>query len=49
MSFIHHFDSLEGTRYHINKKHERLDILFITVVAILSGAEGWKGIKQLMP
>lgn len=46
MSFINHFESLEDTRSHINKKHELLDIIFLTVVAILSGAEGWKDIKQ---
>lgn len=46
MSFINHFDNLEDTRSHINKKHELLDIIFLTVVAILSGAEGWKDIKQ---
>jgi len=40
MSFIHHFDSLEDTCSHINKKHERLEIVFLTVEAILSGAEG---------
>lgn len=46
MSFINHFENLEDTRSHINKKHELLDILFLTVVAIMSGAEGWKDIKQ---
>ena len=46
MSFIDHFDSLEDTRSHINKKYELLDIIFLTVVAMLSGAEGWKDIKQ---
>lgn len=46
MSFIIHFESLEDTRSHINKKYELLDIIFLTVVAILSGAEGWKDIKQ---
>lgn len=46
MPFITHFETLEDTRSHINKKHELLDIIFLTVVAILSGAEGWKDIKQ---
>ena len=46
MSFIDHFETLEDTRSHINKKHELLDVIFLTVVAILSGAEGWKDIKQ---
>ena len=46
MSFITHFESLEDKRSHINKKHDLLDVIFLTVVAILSGAEGWKDIKQ---
>ncbi len=46
MSFISHFESLEDPRSHINKKHDLLDIVFLTVVAIISGAEGWKDIKQ---
>lgn len=45
MSFIDHFGELEDTRSHINKKHDLLDIIFLTVSAILSGAEGWKDIK----
>lgn len=45
MSFIDHFDELQDTRSHINKKHDLLDVIFLTVTAILSGAEGWKDIK----
>ena len=40
MAFIDHFTSLEDSRSHINKKHELIDVMFLTVVAILSGAEG---------
>lgn len=46
MAFIEHFNELEDTRSHINKRHDLLDIIFLTIVAILSGAEGWKDIKQ---
>ena len=46
MSFINHFNSIEDTRSHINQKHDLLDVIFLTVVAIISGAEGWKDIKQ---
>ncbi len=46
MSFLQHFENLEDPRTHINKKHELLDILFLPVAAVLSGAEGWKGIKE---
>ena len=45
MSFIDHFGELQDTRSHINKKHDLLDVIFLTVSAILSGAEGWKDIK----
>jgi predicted transposase YbfD/YdcC len=46
MSFINHFNDIQDTRSHINKKHELLDVIFLTVTAIISGAEGWKDIKQ---
>lgn len=46
MSFIEHFGKLDAPRSHINKNHELLDIIFLTVVGIVSGAEGWKDIKQ---
>lgn len=46
MSFVTHFESLEDPRRDINRKHELLDIIFLTVTAVLSGAEGWKGIKE---
>ncbi|WP_420801345.1 transposase family protein [Phocoenobacter skyensis] len=29
----------------MNKKHDSLNIIFLTVTAILSEAEGWKSIK----
>lgn len=45
MSFIDHFEEIQDTRSHINKKHDLLDVIFLTVSAILSGAEGWKDIK----
>lgn len=45
MSFLTHFEALKDKRSHINKKHELLDVVFLTVVALLSGAEGWKDIK----
>ncbi|MBR0573154.1 hypothetical protein QJU73_02960 [Pasteurella atlantica] len=43
MAFIEHFNQLEDTCSHINKKHYLLDIIFLTVIAILSEVEGWKG------
>ena len=46
MSFIDHFQDLEDPRSHINRRHDLLDIVFLTLSAIISGAEGWKEIKE---
>ena len=46
MAFMDHFESLTDPRSHINKRHDLHDILFLVVSAILSGAEGWKDIKE---
>lgn len=46
MLFIERFSILEDPRTDINKKYELLDILFLTATAVLSGAEGWKDIKE---
>ncbi len=40
MSFIEHFNPLEDGRTGINICHELLDVVFLVVTAILSGAEG---------
>ena len=41
MSFLDHFSNLSDPRSHINRRHDLLDIVFLTVSAVLSGAEGW--------
>ena len=46
MSLLTHLATIDDPRRDINKKHELLDILFLTVSAVLSGAEGWKDIKE---
>ena len=46
MSLLTHLATIDDPRRDINKKHELLDILFLTVSAVLSGAEGWKDIKD---
>jgi len=45
MNFLEHFQSLDDPRSHINRKHDLLNILFLTISAILSGSEGWDGIE----
>ena len=46
MSFLEHFAELPDPRSHINRTYDLLDIVFLTVCAILSGAEGWKDIEK---
>lgn len=46
MSFITHFAELEDGRTDINLKHELLDVVFLTLVAVLAGAEGWQDIER---
>ncbi|PAJ75538.1 hypothetical protein CJF42_04255 [Pseudoalteromonas sp. NBT06-2] len=45
MSFIVHLEEIEDNRKDINKSYDLVDIIFLTMVAALSGAEGWKAIK----
>lgn len=45
MTFITHLKELEDSRKDINKNYELVDIVFLTMAAILSGAKGWKAIK----
>ncbi len=42
MNFDPHFKSLQEDRTDINIQYELLGIVFLTLVAILCGAEGWK-------
>ena len=46
MSFIEHFATIDDPRRDYNVKHDFLDILLLTVSAVISGAEGWKDIKE---
>lgn len=46
MSFIEYFTELEDGRTDINIRYELLDVVFLTVTAMLSGAEGWKDIQR---
>lgn len=46
MSFLKHFADLPDPRSHINREHDLLDIVFLSVCAVLSGAEGWTDIKK---
>ncbi len=45
MTFITHLEGLEDSRKDINKSYDLIDIIFLTMAAVLSGAKGWKAIK----
>ena len=40
------FDSLEDPRSHINKLHSLNDILVVSIVAVICGAETWKQMEE---
>ncbi len=48
MNFDPHFKSLQDGRTDINIRYELLDIVFLTLVAILCRAEGWKTFNALV-
>ena len=45
-SLIEHFSRLEDPRVERNKKHELIDVIVLSVCAVLSGAEGWSDIEE---
>ncbi len=45
MSFLEQIESLSDERADINKDYELAYIVFLTLSAVLSGAQGWKAIK----
>lgn len=46
MDILDSFSGLEDPRDSVNQEHNLLDIVFLTLTAMLSGAEGWKQIHQ---
>jgi predicted transposase YbfD/YdcC len=44
-TFIEHFSDLKDPRDDKNKKHHLMDILFLVIAAVISGAEGWEAIE----
>ena len=41
-----HFSELEDPRSKVYLTHDLLDVLFLTIAAVISGAEGWSDIKD---
>ncbi|QVE21403.1 ISAs1 family transposase [Phocoenobacter atlanticus subsp. cyclopteri] len=46
MNILSAFKDLEDPRKDINRKHDFLDVIFLFVSAVISGAEGWSEIHQ---
>ena len=45
-TFLKHFDSIEDPRINRHKKHLLLDIILLSISAVISGAEGWEDIED---
>ena len=45
-SLLDHFASLEDPRVESNQRHALLDIVLLTVCAVVSGADGWEAIED---
>ena len=45
-SLIEHFSVLKDPRVERNTKHELIDVIVLSVYAVLSGAEGWSDIEE---
>ena len=46
MAFIDYFSELEDPRSDVYLTHDLLDVLFLTIAAVISGADGWSDIKD---
>lgn len=46
MTLLNHLSTIPDSRKETNKKHQLVDVVFLTFSAILSGASGWKSIQQ---
>ena len=45
-SIVEHFSSLKDPRIERNKRHTLIDIIVLTVCAVVSGADGWEAIEE---
>jgi predicted transposase YbfD/YdcC len=46
MNVLSHLDDMEDARSDINKTYDLVDIIFLTMAAVLAGATGWKSIAM---
>ena len=45
-SIIHHFSSIQDPRVNRQKKHQLQDVFFITLCAVICGADNWVAIEE---
>ena len=45
-SFLTYFQDITDPRIDRHKRHHLLDILFLSISAVLSGATGWEDIED---
>ncbi|MBM7074734.1 ISAs1 family transposase, partial [Shewanella sp. 202IG2-18] len=45
-TFLQHFDKINDPRIQRHKLHELLDILLLSICAVISGSEGWEDIED---
>jgi hypothetical protein len=45
-SFLDHFSRIPDPRSPTNRKHLLIDILFMTICAVICGAKGWEEIAE---
>ena len=45
-SIIHHFSSIKDPRVNRQKKHQLQDIFFISLCAMICGADNWVAIEE---
>ncbi|WP_415644413.1 transposase family protein, partial [Shewanella algae] len=46
MTILKQLEQITDPRKDINLKHNLVDVVFLTLSAILSGATGWKSIQE---
>jgi predicted transposase YbfD/YdcC len=44
--FLSHFGNLKDPRDDKNKRYPLMEVLFLTIAAVVSGAEGWEAIEE---
>jgi hypothetical protein len=46
---VEHFSKLEDPRIERSKRHKLIDILTVTLLGVICGADSWVGIETAIP